>query len=137
MGTYVTYDASAEVLHFTDGSFWTMGSISASGEQDAGSLYPTVMEDSNGNQIQISYLAGTGSSSANTSARVSYIYAANTTYQFSYAQQCSQGVCFAHLTSISNSSSTGENYTFATPPTSLWPRPSIPALTGLGRFCSR
>jgi RHS repeat-associated protein len=113
MGTYVTYDASAQVLHFTDGSFWTMGSISATGEQDAGSLYPTVMEDSNGNQIQISYLAGTGSSSANTSARISYIYAANTTYQFSYAQQCSQGVCFAHLTSISNSSSTGENYTFA------------------------
>jgi len=28
-----------------------MGSISASGEQDAGSLYPTVMEDSNGNQL--------------------------------------------------------------------------------------
>ena len=48
---HVTYDASAEVLHFTDGSFWTMGSISASGEQDAGSLYPTVMEDSNGNQL--------------------------------------------------------------------------------------
>ena len=43
MGTYVTFDSSAEVLHFTDGSFWTMGSVSASGEQDAGTLYPTVM----------------------------------------------------------------------------------------------
>jgi len=60
MGTYVTYDAQRRSASLYRRQFWTMGSISASGEQDAGSLYPTVMEDSNGNQIQISYLAGTG-----------------------------------------------------------------------------
>ena len=118
MGTYVTYDTSAQVLHFTDGSFWTMGSISASGEPDAGSLYPTVMEDSNGNQLQISYLAGTGSSSANTSARINVIQDARYAgtigaYQFSYSTQCSGGQCFAHLSSISNTIGTAENYTFA------------------------
>ena len=112
MGTYVTYDSSAEVLHFTDGSFWTMGSISASGEQDAGTLYPTVMEDSNGNEIQISYLAGMGSSSANTSARINVIDDVRSeypTYQFSYSTQCSNGQCFAHLASITNSIGTAEN----------------------------
>jgi RHS repeat-associated protein len=117
MGTYVTYDASAEVLHFTDGSLWTMGSISASGEQDAGSLYPTVMEDSNGNQIAISYLAGMGSSSANTSARINWITDPRSpggyAYQFSYSTQCSNGQCFAHLSTITNGVGTPENYTFA------------------------
>ncbi|MGC1453046.1 MAG: RHS repeat-associated core domain-containing protein, partial [Candidatus Sulfotelmatobacter sp.] len=67
------------------------------------------------NQIQISYLAGTGSSSANTSARINVISdsRASSAYQFSYSSQCSQGQCFAHLSSISNTIGTPENYTFA------------------------
>src|ERR1700689_1882810 len=32
------------LLHWPDGSFWVMGCQSASGEQDYGTLYPTVIE---------------------------------------------------------------------------------------------
>ena len=115
MGTYVTFDATACQLHFTDGSFWTLGSVSVD-LQDNGTLYPTIMEDSNGNQIQISYLPGWKSSSPNSSARINVIADARSTmaYQFSYTQPlCSGGQCFAHLASISNSVGTAENYTFA------------------------
>src|SRR5271154_1090219 len=38
---YVYYDSNAAILHFRDGSFWSMGCISAGNEQDAGTLYPT------------------------------------------------------------------------------------------------
>ena len=48
---YVTYDANAGQLHFNDGSFWVMGCTSAGTEWDAGTLYPTLMEDSNGNEL--------------------------------------------------------------------------------------
>ena len=48
---HVWYDSNAQVLHFADGSFWTMGSLSSGMEQDAGTIYPTVMEDANGNQL--------------------------------------------------------------------------------------
>jgi hypothetical protein len=48
-GTYVAFDANANVLHFPDGSFWQMTVQSGAVEQDAGTLYPSVMEDTNGN----------------------------------------------------------------------------------------
>jgi len=38
-------------LYFRDGSFWVLGCTSAGTEQDAGTMYPTVMEDTNGNQL--------------------------------------------------------------------------------------
>lgn len=50
-GVYVSYDATANRLYSTDGSFWYMGCQSSSGEQDAGTLYPTTIEDTNGNQL--------------------------------------------------------------------------------------
>jgi len=50
-GIHVYFDANAVVLHFTDGSFWNMNVQSGSTEQDAGTLYPSQMEDSNGNQL--------------------------------------------------------------------------------------
>jgi len=50
-GVYVEYDAAAGRLYFPDGSFWSMGATSSGLEDDAGTLYPTVMEDSNGNQL--------------------------------------------------------------------------------------
>ena len=115
MGTYVTYDASAEVLHFNDGSFWTMGCISASTEQDAGTLYPTVIEDSNGNQILITYRKTAAGAAANTSARIKTIQDirnSSSAYAFTYASQCSNGVCFDHVSSVGNGVGTSENYTF-------------------------
>ena len=48
---YVWYDSNYGVLHFRDGSYWVMGCTSAGTESDAGTFYPTVIEDSNGNQL--------------------------------------------------------------------------------------
>ena len=47
---YLYFDANANVLHFTDGSLWNFGCISAASEADSGVMYPTLMEDSNGNR---------------------------------------------------------------------------------------
>jgi hypothetical protein len=95
-------------LHFRDGTFWVMGCTSASGEQDAGSLYPTTMESTDGNQILITYLQGSGGSTTNTSARISYIQdVRGTAYQFSYTSE--NGV--NHLTGVTNSIGTAEAYT--------------------------
>jgi hypothetical protein len=54
-GIYVSYDANANRLYLPDGTFWVMSSPSAANEPDAGTLYPTLMEDTNGNQITITY----------------------------------------------------------------------------------
>jgi RHS repeat-associated protein len=73
-GIYVSFDANTNILHFNDGTYWVLGCQSAGGEQDAGTLYPTIMEDTNGNQIWIQYAPGAGSSlSMNSSARITYI----------------------------------------------------------------
>ena len=50
-GIYLSYDSNAQRLYFRDGSFWVFGCTSAGTEQDAGTMYPTVMEDTNGNQL--------------------------------------------------------------------------------------
>ena len=69
---YVWFDSSTDLLHFRDGSFWNMNVISASTEQDAGTIYPSQMEDTNGNYIQLAYLAAVGYPwySTNTSSRI-------------------------------------------------------------------
>ena len=51
-GTYVTYDPLNRRLWFNDGSFWQMDCTSLGDEQDAGTSFPTLMQDSNGNQIR-------------------------------------------------------------------------------------
>jgi len=67
---YVTYDSNTQRLYFNDGSFWVLGCISAVTEQDAGAMYPTLLQDSNGNQVTVQYLAGAGVSWVNSSARI-------------------------------------------------------------------
>jgi hypothetical protein len=52
---YVSYDSNTNRVYFNDGSFWAMGCTSAGTEQDAGTMYPTLVEDSNGNQVFIRY----------------------------------------------------------------------------------
>lgn len=42
---------SPNKLHFKDGTFWVMGCTSGGMEQDAGTLYPTIIEDRFGNQV--------------------------------------------------------------------------------------
>jgi hypothetical protein len=70
---YVSYDSNTNRLYFSNGSFWVMGATSGGTEQDAGTKYPTLMEDSNGNQVLIRYNTGLGAITTNSSARISEI----------------------------------------------------------------
>lgn len=72
-GLYVSYDENLHRVYSNNGSFWQMDSISASSEQDAGTRYPTLMQDSNGNQIILRYRPAIGLSTENTSARINDI----------------------------------------------------------------
>ena len=109
---YVTYDANTQLLHFNNGSFWTLGCTSAGTEQDAGSMYPTLIEDSNGNQIFIQYAEGNSVSWVNSSARIASITdvrggsnPSSPTYLFGYNNDSTP-----HLTSIDNTISTQEKF---------------------------
>ena len=113
-GIYVWYDANAQKLHFKDGSFWEFMCQSAGTEQDAGTSYPTLMEDSNGNQINILYNEGVNTTWTNSSSRIQSIadvravgYPAST-YNFTYNSDA-----IPHLTAISNNIGTAESYSFS------------------------
>ncbi len=109
-GIHVWLDtnASPNVLHMPDGSAWVLGSTSAAAEQDAGTMYPTQIEDSNGNYITITYMAGIGAGTANTSARIQYVTDSRTaSYIFQYNTDP-----IPHLLTITNWVSTSESYSF-------------------------
>jgi hypothetical protein len=107
---YVTYNANTNTLYFRDGSFWIMNSTSTSNEPDSGTMYPTTMEDTNGNQILITYQPGAGYGGNDSGARITLIQDVRSgvtdSYTFSYLGSP------AHLVSITNSLGTAENYTF-------------------------
>ena len=115
-GIYVWFDANANRLHFRDGTFWVMGCTSSSGEADADTMYPTTVEDVNGNQVLIVYGAGAGIPSAanNTSARISAITDVRApsgglpTYDFTYNSDAP----VPHLAGISNRIQTAETFSF-------------------------
>ncbi len=112
LSNYVWYDSNANILHFRDGSFWYMGSVAASAEHDAGTYYPTVIEDSNGNQITIAYAAGQASIWSNTSSRiVSIADTRGTAYTFSYTLEGPDSNYY--LTGITNSIGSGESFTLS------------------------
>ncbi|GEM_PF-1575541 len=100
-------------MKFPDGSSWFFGSHSAGTENDMGAAYPTVLQDSNGNQVAIRYKNGTGTGWANSSGRIAEIEdiraatAGGYTYKFNYNADA-----IPHLTSIVNSIGTAEGYTF-------------------------
>jgi hypothetical protein len=87
---YVYFDANQNRLYFTNGSFWEFGALAAASEPDAGVLYPTLMQDSNGNQIKVRYKASPGAGWANSSARIDEIEdirvtgSGTHTYKFNY-----------------------------------------------------
>ncbi|HXJ39105.1 MAG TPA: hypothetical protein VNH18_07490, partial [Bryobacteraceae bacterium] len=116
-GIYVSYDSNTKRLYFPDGTFWVMGCTSWGWEQDAGTLYPTQMQDTNGNLINVRYgaavaLAGT----SNTSSRITEVEDVRAvldnstgryrTYSFTYNADS-----LPHLTGIANYVGTAENYT--------------------------
>ena len=59
-GIYVWFDANTNILHFRDGMFWVMGCVSGGLEADAGTMYPTVVEDVGGNQVILTYETAAG-----------------------------------------------------------------------------
>ncbi len=70
---YVTYDSNTQRLYFNSGMYWVLGCTSAGTEGDAGTMYPTLLEDTNGNQIAIQYQPGNGVTWTNSSARITQI----------------------------------------------------------------
>ena len=137
----VSYDANAGRLYFNDGSFWVMGCTSSGGEQDAGTMYPTLMQDSNGKQIAVRYYAGRGLTFPNTSARIHeiedvraahYVSGVSITYTFTYTTL--SGDAIPHLTSIGNSIGTAEGYSFTYSAAALQSPWSAGATYGAARF---
>ncbi len=108
---YVYYNANTGVLYFANGSFWVMGCISAGTEWDAGTMYPTTMEDTNGNQIFIVYEDGVGVTWNNSSSRIATIEDVrgngSPDYTFTYYSDA-----IPHLKDITNNIGTSENYSF-------------------------
>ena len=113
-GIYVSYDANTQTLWFPDGMRWVMGCTSAGTEQDAGTMYPTTMQDSNGNQILMRYQSGVGTGWTNSSARITDIedvrapysvYGNSTTYHFYYTTDA-----LPHWTGLGNTIGTGESF---------------------------
>ncbi len=86
---YVEYDETTGRLYFPDGSFWKFDCIAGGSEPDAGTRYPTLMQDTNGNQVFVRYKPALGTSTANTSARLNQIEdvraKGGNTYTFTYS----------------------------------------------------
>jgi YD repeat-containing protein len=121
-GSYVAYDSTTWTLHFPDGSFWNMNVVSSAQEQDAGTQYPSMMEDTNGNQVAIQYAPGIGLpfNATNSSSRITNIFDARTcvygtqgcisvtsTFGFNYNSDP-----IPHATSMANGVGSTEYYTF-------------------------
>ena len=111
---YSYYEPSTSRLYFRDGTFWYFGCTSAPTEADSGVMYPTLMQDSNGNQIIVRYQTAAGAGWTDSSARISEIQDVRSTsynpprsYAFTYNTDSPP-----HLTSISNVVNSGESYTF-------------------------
>ncbi|MCX6633453.1 MAG: hypothetical protein NTW28_38145 [Candidatus Solibacter sp.] len=118
---YITYDSATGKLWSNDGTFWQFGSTSWGNEDDAGTMYPTLVQDSNGNQIKLGYLAGANAAWANSSARLEWIddprgrgLNSPHSYSFRYSSDPTP-----HLTNIDAAYSGSENYTFSYSPVNL------------------
>ena len=115
---YVTFDSDSNRLWFNNGTFWVMNCISGGTEADFGTMYPTLVQDSNGNQVVLQYKAGTGTDWTNSSARIDWIQDVRTpsaghhTFEFSYGIQNTEAI--QHLNTIRNYIQTSENYNFYT-----------------------
>ncbi len=110
-GVYLYYDPNSTRLYFRDGTFWVMDSASSGTEQDSGTVYPSKMQDTNGNQILIHYNTGQGVSWPESSSRIASIEDVRgkgfVDYTFTY-----NGDPIPHLTSITNTIGTAEKYSF-------------------------
>jgi RHS repeat-associated protein len=115
-GHYITWDPAQSTLWFVDGSSMTFGSVAGPYEADAGTLYPTLIQDTNGNQVLVSYLAGMGQVGHNSSGRISQIqdaragFAGNAPFSYLFIYNSD---LHPRLISIVNTVGSMENYTFS------------------------
>ena len=118
--TYVWYDANLDTLHFPNGSFWKMN-ITSLDDADHGTLYPSQMEDSNGNFISLTYTGYAGClypCVPNESSRIQTINdargAPRAGYGSTYTLEWWSGSGLPHLVWIANDIGSSESYTFST-----------------------
>ena len=116
-GVYVTYDSNTSRLYFNDGSYWAMGALSSGNEEDAGTRYPTLFQDSNGNQVTLTYTTARGLSWPDSSSRIKSIADPRrnglASYSFFYTNDLppySDPV--PHLSQIINRVGSSEDYMF-------------------------
>jgi hypothetical protein len=124
-GVYVWFDTTQgnHKLHFKDGSFWQMGCTSGGNEFDAGTMYPTIAEDTYGNQVLVAYEAGAGlaSTAINSSSRIATIEDVRGNGSADYTFTYNTDSPVPHLTGIANSIGTAETYTLTYASSSLGP----------------
>lgn len=128
-GIYLRYDANWMKLYFPDGSFWVMDARSTGAEEDAGMIYPSVVQGSNGNLIRLRYQAGNGVAWENSSARIKEVEDVRAvlvgstyrTYTFGYSAEARP-----HLTSITSHIGDGQNYSFSYLPSQSLSSPFAP-----------
>jgi chitodextrinase len=65
-------------LHFPDGKFWVLGSTSGGEEPDGGSMYPTIIQDTFGNQVIVTYDTGLGLPFSETTSPQTWVVTQNT-----------------------------------------------------------
>jgi len=111
-GTYMNYVAATNRIYFNNGSWWQMDAVSGGVEDDAGSRYPTKVQDSNGNFILLKYATGVDAIYENSSARILLIEdvrvnTGSSTFTFSYNTDT-----IPHLIGIANTINTAETYSF-------------------------
>jgi hypothetical protein len=115
-GIFVEYDATAQRLYFPGGSYWEFGCTANGTEADAGTLYPTRLVDTNGNEIKLRYQGGLHYGGTNGSARVTEVEDVRSvavtggyrSYQLSYNADA-----IPHLTSINSDIGDGAYYSFS------------------------
>jgi hypothetical protein len=116
-GTFVEYDAIAKRLYFPGGMFWEFDCMAAGTEGDAGTLYPTRLVDTNGNEIKLRYQGSVNYGGTNGSARVTAVEdvrAVNIgsgvyrTYSFTYNTDA-----LPHLTQIRSDIGDGAAFDFS------------------------
>ena len=116
-GIFLSYEAATGRLYFPSGLYWEFGCQSVGTEHDAGTLYPTRLVDTNGNEIKLRYQGGLHYGGTNGSARVSEIEdvravsiggGAYRTYSFAYNNDL-----VPHLTTIQADIPTGEYFTLS------------------------
>ena len=113
-GHYFTWDPASATVKHASGNMLVFSCTSSAGEPDAGALYPTLIQDTNGNQVIVQYQAGYLGQGSDSSSRITSISDARAaisgsdqSYSFAYSNDR-----LPRLLSISSHLPTGESYNF-------------------------